>query len=80
MVRAGLDFMGYGIVFEKTKTGWSAYAPDLPGLGVAGATLEETSRLLQEGIELHLRDLSLSEKKTLSDSNGGSNPKLSTSH
>jgi predicted RNase H-like HicB family nuclease len=72
--------MGYGIVFEKTKTGWSAYAPDLPGLGVAGATLEETSRLLQEGIELHLRDLSLSEKKTLSDSNGGSNPKLSTSH
>jgi predicted RNase H-like HicB family nuclease len=56
--------MGYGIMFEKTKTGWNAYAVGLPGLGVAAAKLEETSRLLQEGIELHLRDLIRSERKT----------------
>jgi len=30
----------YAAVFEKTSNGWSAYAPDLPGLGVAAATFE----------------------------------------
>ena len=34
---------GYAVVFEKTETGWSAYAPDLPGLGVAGETFEDPS-------------------------------------
>jgi predicted RNase H-like HicB family nuclease len=47
----------YAAVFEKTSTGWSAYAPDLPGLGVAGATFAETERLLREGIELHIDGL-----------------------
>lgn len=46
--------MEYAAVFEKTSNGWSAYVPDLPGLGVAAATIEETERLLREGIELHL--------------------------
>jgi predicted RNase H-like HicB family nuclease len=45
--------MEFAVVFEKTSNGWSAYAPDLPGLGVAGATIEETKRLLREGIEFH---------------------------
>jgi predicted RNase H-like HicB family nuclease len=44
----------YAAVFEKTSNGWSAYVPDLPGLGVAGATIEETEQLLREGIELHI--------------------------
>jgi predicted RNase H-like HicB family nuclease len=44
----------YAVVFEKTSSGWSAYAPDLPGLGVAAATIEETEQLLREGIELHI--------------------------
>jgi hypothetical protein len=35
------------VVFEKTANGWSAYAPDLPGLGVAAATIEETEKLLR---------------------------------
>lgn len=48
---------GYAVVFEKTETGWSAYAPDLPGLGVAGATLEETEQLMREGIEFHIEGL-----------------------
>jgi predicted RNase H-like HicB family nuclease len=33
--------MKYLVIFEKSAEGWGAYAPDLPGLGVAGATLEE---------------------------------------
>ena len=44
----------FAVVLEKTSNGWSAYAPDLPGLGVAAATIEETKQLLREGIELHI--------------------------
>ena len=47
----------YAAVFEKTPNGWSAYVPDLPGVGVAAATLEETEQLLREGIELHLEGM-----------------------
>ncbi len=49
--------MRFAVVFEKTDNGWSAYAPDLPGLGVAASTLEETKQLLREAIELHIDDL-----------------------
>jgi len=47
----------YAVVFEKTETGWSAYAPDLPGLGVAGTTFEETEQLIREGIAFHIEGL-----------------------
>jgi predicted RNase H-like HicB family nuclease len=47
----------YAAVFEKTSTGWSAYAPDLPGLGVAAETIEEAEQLLREGIEIHIEGL-----------------------
>lgn len=47
----------YAVVFEKTPTGWSAYAPDLPGLGVAAATIEEAEQLIREGIEFHIDGL-----------------------
>jgi predicted RNase H-like HicB family nuclease len=43
----------FAVVFEKPSNGWSAHAPDLPGLGVAGATIKETEQLLREGIEPH---------------------------
>jgi predicted RNase H-like HicB family nuclease len=49
--------MRFDVVFEKTSNGWSAYAPDLPGLGVAGDAIEETRQLLREAIEMHLDDL-----------------------
>jgi predicted RNase H-like HicB family nuclease len=49
--------MQYAVVFEKTSTGWSAYAPDLPGLGVAAATIEDTEELIREGIEFHIEGL-----------------------
>ncbi|WP_419805587.1 type II toxin-antitoxin system HicA family toxin [Terriglobus sp.] len=47
----------YAAVFEKTSTGWSAYVPDLPGLGVGAETFEETEQLIREGIEFHLEGL-----------------------
>lgn len=49
--------MRFAVVFEQTQNGWSAYAPDLPGLGVAAGTIEETRQLLGEAMEMHLEDL-----------------------
>jgi predicted RNase H-like HicB family nuclease len=49
--------MKYLIVYEKSATGWGAYAPDLPGLGVAGETLEEVKQLIREAIEFHLEGM-----------------------
>ena len=46
--------MRYVVVYEKSSNGYGAYAPDLPGLGVVGQTLEETKRLIREAIEFHL--------------------------
>jgi predicted RNase H-like HicB family nuclease len=46
--------MKYLIVYEKSDSGWGAYAPDLPGLGVAGRTLDEVKGLIREAIEFHL--------------------------
>jgi predicted RNase H-like HicB family nuclease len=42
-----MKMIEFAVVVEKTSNGWSAYAPDLPGLVVAGATIEETKRLLR---------------------------------
>jgi predicted RNase H-like HicB family nuclease len=47
----------YAVVFEQTRTGWSAYARDLPGLGVAGPTFEATEELIREGILFHIEGL-----------------------
>jgi len=44
----------YAAVFERTSTGWSAYVPDLPGLGVAAKTLPQTKQLLREAIAMHI--------------------------
>ena len=36
--------MKYIVVLEQTETGYSAYAPDLPGCVAAADTLEQTRR------------------------------------
>ena len=47
----------YLIVIEKEGDSWGAYAPDLPGLGVAAATREEVERLVREAVEGHVNML-----------------------
>jgi predicted RNase H-like HicB family nuclease len=47
----------YLVIYEKGESGWGAYAPDLPGLGAAGETLDEVKQLIAEGLELHLESL-----------------------
>ena len=49
--------MRYAIVIEKAGGNYSAYAPDLPGCGVTGATPGEVERLLQEAIIFHIEGL-----------------------
>ncbi len=45
------------VVYERTRTGWSAYVPALPGVGAAGASHEETEQLIGEAIAMHLEGL-----------------------
>lgn len=47
----------YLVIYERGETGWGAYCPDLPGLGVVGETREEVERLIDEGIAAHIEAL-----------------------
>lgn len=47
----------WSVVYERTSTGWSAYVPALPGLGVAAQTHDEVEQLIREGIPFHLTGL-----------------------
>ncbi len=48
----------YTVIHERgADGGWGAYAPDLPGLGVVGDTLEEAEQLIREGIAIHIDGL-----------------------
>jgi predicted RNase H-like HicB family nuclease len=49
--------MKYLVIYEKSANGWGAYAPDLPGLGVAAKTIEEAKELIREAIDFHLEGL-----------------------
>ena len=47
----------YVVIYERSDTGWGAYCPDLPGLGVVGETREEVDRLIREGVVVHIESL-----------------------
>ncbi|MCX8490248.1 MAG: type II toxin-antitoxin system HicB family antitoxin [Cyclobacteriaceae bacterium] len=49
----------YLVVFEKTKTGYSAYSPDLLGVISTGATKSETERNIYEAIRFHLEEMTI---------------------
>lgn len=49
--------MKYLVIYEKSDTGWGAYVPDLPGLGVAGKTQDEVKELIREAVEFHLEGM-----------------------
>ena len=42
------------VLYEKSTTGYGAYAPDLPGCVATGRTLEETRGRMAEAMEMHL--------------------------
>ncbi len=49
--------MRYAIVIEAAENNFSAYVPDLSGCIAAGATVEETEKLIQKAIKFHIEGL-----------------------
>ena len=49
--------MRYAIVIEKTATGYSAFAPDLPGCIATGDSVEEVEVEMQSAIRFHIDGL-----------------------
>ena len=47
----------YPIILEKTKTGYSAYSPDLSGCAATGDTKEEVEANIREAIQFHIDGL-----------------------
>ena len=55
--------MKYLIVIEQTKTGFSAYSPDVDGCIATGKTKQEVEKQMREAMELHLQGLLLENQK-----------------
>lgn len=49
--------MRYAVIYEKTRTGYSAYIPDLPGCITTGRTLDETRARMAEAVPFHIEGL-----------------------
>ena len=45
------------VIVERTETGYSAYAPDVPGCIATGESRSEVERTMQEALEFHLEGL-----------------------
>lgn len=52
--------MDYLIIIETTNTGFSAYAPDLPGCIATGKTMDQVRQRMRGAIEFHIEGLHLS--------------------
>lgn len=46
--------MRYVVIFERSDTGYGAYAPDVPGCIATGRTLEEAAQRFAEALRRHL--------------------------
>ncbi|MGB3585424.1 MAG: type II toxin-antitoxin system HicB family antitoxin [Tunicatimonas sp.] len=47
----------YLVIYEKSKDGYSAYVPDLPGCTSAGSSREEIEQNILEAIGLYIEVL-----------------------
>ncbi len=61
----------YLVVYEKTKTGYSAYAPDLPGVIATGKTKAIVDKNIFDAIQFHLEGLKI-EKMSIPKANAES--------
>lgn len=55
--------MKYLIVIEETKTGFSAYSPDVDGCIATGKTKQEVENNMQEAMEFHFEGLLLEKQE-----------------
>ena len=44
----------YLIIIEKSKTGYSAYSPDVDGCVAVGRTIEECKASMEEALKYHI--------------------------
>ena len=49
--------MRYAIVIEKTRTGYSAFVPDLPGCIATGASQSDVELEMKNAIRFHIDGL-----------------------
>ena len=47
----------YAVIYERGKSGWGAWVPDLPGCVAAGESREEVEQLIAEAIRAHIESL-----------------------
>lgn len=47
----------YALVIERSRTGFAAWVPDLPGCVATAETEEELRRMMKEAIEFHVEGL-----------------------
>ncbi len=64
--------MKYLIVIEETKTGFSAYSPDVDGCVATGKTKQDVESNMREAMEFHLEGL-LMENQVIPQSHTYSN-------
>jgi predicted RNase H-like HicB family nuclease len=55
-----MDDHRYLVIFEMTDTGYSAYAPDVPGCVAAADSFDATERLMRETLAFHIEGLTAS--------------------
>jgi len=51
--------MKYLVVIEETKTGYSAYSPDMDGCVATGSTRKEVEKSMKEAMVFHLEGMRL---------------------
>lgn len=49
--------MKYVVLIEKSKTGFAAYSPDLPGCVATGASPEHVAARMRTAVALHIEGL-----------------------
>jgi len=49
--------MKYLVIIEETKTGYSAFSPDLPGCIAAGSTKEEAEKNMRDAVAFHVEGM-----------------------
>jgi len=49
--------MRFLVIIEKTKTGFCAFSPDLPGCVATGGTREEAEKNMRDAIAFHLEGM-----------------------
>ena len=47
----------YAVIYERTPNNYCAYAPDVPGCGSTGKTLDDIRANIAEGLAFHIEGL-----------------------